>query len=81
MLELMRAEQIWAVLRSGLSGLRMVVLLTCGLAYFTFALAQFPWTLGLSKRMLALALDPLRLIGTRALASVAASHGSESAAA
>jgi len=69
-LELMRAEQIWAALRSALSGLRLVALLVCTLAYANFVLAQFPWTRSLSKKMLALALEPLDVIGTRTVANV-----------
>jgi small-conductance mechanosensitive channel len=69
-LELMRAEQIWAALRNGLRGLRIVVLLACALAYFNFVLGQFPWTRSLSREMFALALEPLRVIGDRTLANV-----------
>jgi small-conductance mechanosensitive channel len=69
-LELMRAEQIWAALRSALSGLRVVAVLACTLAYGTFVLAQFPWTRRLSRTMIALALEPLHVIGTRTVASV-----------
>ncbi len=69
-LELMRAEQIWAAVRSGHRGLRVVVLLACALAYGNFVLAQFPWTRSLSKEMLALAFEPLQVIGTRTLAHV-----------
>jgi small-conductance mechanosensitive channel len=69
-LELMRAEQIWAALRNGLRGLRIVVLLACALAYCNFVLAQFPWTRSLSRKMFALALEPLRVIGDRTLANV-----------
>jgi small-conductance mechanosensitive channel len=69
-LELMRAEQIWAALRHGLRGLRIVVLLACAFAYSNFVLAQFPWTRSLSRKMFALALEPLRVIGDRTLANV-----------
>ena len=69
-LELMRAEQIWAALRSVLHGLRLIVLLACVLVCVTFVLAQFPWTRALSRTVLALTLEPVHVIGTRAVANV-----------
>jgi small-conductance mechanosensitive channel len=69
-LELMRAEQIWATLKSVLRGLRMMAWLACVLACVIFVLAQFPWTRVISRDVLALTLDPLRVIGTHAVANV-----------
>jgi small-conductance mechanosensitive channel len=61
--EVMRAEQIWNTLRSGLLAVRTLVLLGIGLMYVGFALAAFPSTHGLSRDMVAFALAPLSVMG------------------
>jgi hypothetical protein len=43
-LELMPGERIWATLRGTMFTLRTLALLTVGLAYLGFLLAQFPHT-------------------------------------
>ena len=60
--ELMRAEQIWTVVRNGFLGLRTIVLLLIVLSYVSYLLAAFPRTRGLSNDMTALALAPLSVI-------------------
>ena len=61
--EVMRAEQIWAGLRSGLFALRSILLLVLGLAYVGYVIAQIPQTRGVSRDMVAFALAPLLVIG------------------
>ncbi|MCM8597018.1 mechanosensitive ion channel domain-containing protein [Accumulibacter sp.] len=60
--EFVRAERIGAALRAALRGLKILAALVAGLVYADFVLAQFPWTLPLSRRLLDLALDPLATI-------------------
>ena len=69
-LELMRAEQIWAALRSVLRGLRIIALMACGLVCVTFVLGQFPWTRSFSRTVLAVTLEPVHVIGTQAVANI-----------
>jgi small-conductance mechanosensitive channel len=60
--EVVRAERIWSALRSVLTALRTIMLLTIALVYSGFVLAQFPRTRGLSRGMAAFALGPLQVI-------------------
>ena len=69
-LELMRADRIWAALRSGLLGLRTVVLLTSALVYLGYVLAQWPWTRGLARDIVGFALGPLEVIGRGIVANI-----------
>jgi small-conductance mechanosensitive channel len=62
--EVLRAERIWASLRGTLLAIRMIAFLAIGLVYTGFVLAQFPWTRPASHDMVALALVPLRAMGT-----------------
>jgi small-conductance mechanosensitive channel len=68
--ELMRAERIWAVLRSGLLALRTLTLVVMGIAWLGFVLARFPATRGLSRDMAAFAFAPLQVIGAGIAANI-----------
>jgi small-conductance mechanosensitive channel len=61
--EVMRADRIWAALRSALVGTRSVVLFAGALVYVGFVLAQWPWTRGLSRDLVGFVLGPLQVIG------------------
>jgi small-conductance mechanosensitive channel len=68
--EVMRADRIWAALRSGLVGIRTVIFLAGALIYFGYVLAQWPWTRGLSRNVVAFALGPLEVIGSGLVANI-----------
>ena len=68
--EVMRAEQIMAALRRALLTGRTVVFVLVVLPYVAFVLAQWPWTRGLSRIVIASALAPLQIIGTGIVAHV-----------
>src|SRR5262245_28464067 len=61
--EVMRADQIRAFLRSGLAGLRTLLLLAAGLVYLGYVLAGWPSTRGFSRSITSFALAPLQVIG------------------
>ena len=61
--EVMRADRIWAALRSGLLGLRTVIFLVIALVYLGYVLAQWPRTRGLARDIVGFALGPLEVIG------------------
>jgi small-conductance mechanosensitive channel len=61
--EVMRAEQIAAALRNAMFTVRLVIYTTLAFVYLGFVLAQWPWTRGTSRNMLAFALAPLQVIG------------------
>ena len=60
--EVMRADQLRAILRSLLVAFRALMLLAIALVYLGYLLAQFPATRGVSTNMAALALSPLRVM-------------------
>jgi small-conductance mechanosensitive channel len=68
--ELMRAERIWNALRGGLAAFRTVAVLVIALVYLGYVLAEFPWTRGLSRNMVAFALGPLEVIGQSIIANI-----------
>jgi small-conductance mechanosensitive channel len=68
--EVMRADRIWATLRSGLLGLRTVLLLASALVYLGFVLGRWPWTRGLAQDMVGFALGPLQVIGRGIVAHI-----------
>jgi small-conductance mechanosensitive channel len=68
--EVMRAERIWAALRSSLLTLQTVAWLAILFVYFAFVLAQSPWTRGYARNMTALALGPLQVIGAGIVAHI-----------
>ncbi len=61
--EIVRAEQIWVVLRRVLAGVRTVVILVLGFVFLEYVLGLFPWTRGVSNRLLLYVLDPLGTMG------------------
>jgi small-conductance mechanosensitive channel len=61
--ELMRAEQIWRAVCSGIHAVRAVVFLAVALVYLGFVLSRFPGTRGLSQGIAGFALGPLEVIG------------------
>jgi small-conductance mechanosensitive channel len=68
--EVMRADRIWAALKSGLVGIRTVIFLAGALIYFGYVLAQWPWTRGLSRNVVGFALGPLEVIGSGLVANI-----------
>jgi small-conductance mechanosensitive channel len=69
-LEVMRADQIWGAVRSGVLGIRTLVLLGIFLLYLGFVLAQWPWTHGLSQNIVSFAVGPLQVIGRGIIANI-----------
>jgi small-conductance mechanosensitive channel len=68
--EVMRADRIRAALRSGLVGIRTVILLAGALVYLGYVLAAWPWTRGLSRNIAGFALGPLQVIGSGFVANI-----------
>lgn len=68
--EVMRADRIWAAVRSGLAGVRAVVFLAIALLYLGYVLAQWPWTRGFARDIAAFALAPLTVIGRGIVANI-----------
>jgi small-conductance mechanosensitive channel len=68
--EVMRADRIRAALRSGLVGIRTVILLAGGLVYLGYVLAVWPWTRGLSRDIVGFALAPLEVIARGFVANI-----------
>jgi small-conductance mechanosensitive channel len=68
--EVMRAERIWAGVRSVLLGLRTLAFLAAVLAYVGVVLGQWPLTRGLSRSTADFALGPVRVIGGGILANI-----------
>jgi small-conductance mechanosensitive channel len=68
--EVMRADRIRAAVRSGLVGIRTVILLAGALVYLGYVLAAWPWTRGLSRNMVGFALGPLEVIGRGFVANI-----------
>jgi small-conductance mechanosensitive channel len=68
--EVMRADRIWAALRSGLFGLRSLALLASVLVFVGFVLAEWPWTRGLSRNLAGFVLRPLQVIGAGIVANI-----------
>jgi small-conductance mechanosensitive channel len=68
--EVMRADQIWAGVRSVLLGFRTFVILGTALAYVGFVLGQWPQTRELSGSMGDFILGPLRVIGAGFIANI-----------
>jgi small-conductance mechanosensitive channel len=68
--EVMRADRIRAAVRSGLVGIRTVILLAGALVYLGYVLAAWPWTRGLSRNMAGFALGPLEVIGRGFVANI-----------
>jgi len=68
--EIVRAERIHGALRAIVNLIRALVILAAVFAYLDFALAQFPWTRALSRRLLSLVTDPLAAIFQSFLAQI-----------
>jgi small-conductance mechanosensitive channel len=66
----MRADRIWAGMRSLLLGLRTLVVVATALAYVGFVLGQWPQTRDLSGSMGDFILGPLRVIGGGIVANI-----------
>ena len=58
-----RAEQLWQLLAGLLNFAWIAVVLTLAYFYLNYVLTLFPWTRGLGKRLLAIAIDPLQTMG------------------
>ncbi|MGH7305214.1 MAG: mechanosensitive ion channel family protein [Candidatus Rokuibacteriota bacterium] len=61
--EIVRAEQIWALLPRVLAGVRAIVIIGLGFVFLAYVLGLFPWTRGVSRRLLQYVLDPLGTMG------------------
>jgi small-conductance mechanosensitive channel len=57
--EVMRAERIRGAIRAAFIAVRTVAFLALGLTYLTYVLAQLPWSRGLSRDVVTLAVGPL----------------------
>ena len=57
--EVMRAERIRGAIRAAFVAVRTVAFLVLGLTYLTYVLAQLPWSRGLSRNVVSLAVGPL----------------------
>jgi small-conductance mechanosensitive channel len=68
--ELMRADRIWAAVRSALAGVRTLIFLAAGLVYLGYVLAKWPWTHGLSRSIVGFALHPLEIIAEGIVANI-----------
>jgi small-conductance mechanosensitive channel len=68
--EVMRADQIRAAFRSGLVGLRTIILLAGVLIYLGYVLAVWPWTHGLARSITGFALAPLAVLGQGLVANI-----------
>ncbi len=68
--ELVRAESIATILRTGLLALRTILLLAIALVYLGFMLAQFPMTRGLSRNIVTFAIGPLQVMGAGLVAQI-----------
>jgi small-conductance mechanosensitive channel len=68
--EVMRADRIWAAVRSALLGVRTVVFLACALTYVGYVLGRWPWTRGAAQDIVGFALGPLEVIGRGFVANV-----------
>lgn len=68
--EVVRADKIWAAVRSGLLGIRTLTLLASGLVYVGYVLAQWPWTRAMSRDLAGFVLAPLQVLGGGVVANV-----------
>jgi small-conductance mechanosensitive channel len=68
--EVVRADQIRAVLQTLLLGVRVTVLLALALVYAGFVLGLWPETRGFARSTSGFALDPLRTLGAGVIANV-----------
>jgi small-conductance mechanosensitive channel len=57
-----QAQQMWSALRGLVVTLRVVFYLALTLFYLQFVLGQFPWTRGLSEKLLQVVLGPIQRI-------------------
>jgi small-conductance mechanosensitive channel len=70
--EVMRADQIRAMLRSGITAIRTLLLLTGALVFLAYVLGAWPRTRGLAGSVLGFALAPLEVIGRGIVANIPA---------
>ncbi|HEX9179986.1 MAG TPA: mechanosensitive ion channel family protein, partial [Burkholderiales bacterium] len=68
--EFVRAERIGSALRGAVRGLEALAILVIAFLWLDFVLAQFPWSLPLSRHLLDLVLSPLATIGKAILRKV-----------
>jgi small-conductance mechanosensitive channel len=61
--QIVRAEQIWVVLRRALGAVRAIVILGLVFVFLEYVLGLFPWTRGASSRLFRYVLDPLGTMG------------------
>jgi small-conductance mechanosensitive channel len=68
--EVMRADRIWAAVRSGFLVLRTVALFAGALVYVGYVLGQWPWTRGAARGLVGFVLGPLEVIGRGIVANI-----------
>jgi small-conductance mechanosensitive channel len=68
--ELVRREQVKAVVRNLLRGFRTLALLVVAFLYAYFALSRFPWTRAFAAQLMQLVIVPLSTMGRAILANV-----------
>jgi small-conductance mechanosensitive channel len=61
---LIQARQLWQGLHGIFKGLRVVLTLVILYLYLNYVLELFPWTRPVSRRLIDLVVDPLRVMGT-----------------
>jgi small-conductance mechanosensitive channel len=57
--QIVRAEQIWSMLKKLVDGTRLIALLVLGFFYVQYVLALFPWTRGAANRLLDYVIGPI----------------------
>ena len=68
--EILREEHIWSTLRTGLRGLRVLVILVIAFFYLHFVLGRFPWTRGTANHLLDFVLSPVQAMGLALVAHI-----------
>jgi small-conductance mechanosensitive channel len=67
---IVKSNQIWRSVTALVNIVWNLVLVVMLYAYLNYVLAQFPWTRGLAKDLFAIAIDPLRTMGSGILQTI-----------
>jgi len=68
--QILRAEQVWGLLRSIVKFFGLLAFLTASYLYLQFVLGLFPWTRPIAERLLQYLLDPLVLVSQAVVAEI-----------
>jgi small-conductance mechanosensitive channel len=68
--QILRAEQVWGLLRAIVKFAGLLALLTVSYLYLQFVLGLFPWTRPIAERLLQYLLDPLVLVSRAVVAEI-----------